>query len=141
MGINMKIKHRDYEESLFESLKDPREAIAYLNAALLDEDQRVFLLALKDVLTAQDIDVTEFAREAQLTRQNIYRMLSKKGNPRWDSLSSLLDALGLQVHLIKKQKPVTELFTLDKKLYKTLAKQAQQKGISVDALITAKLNK
>lgn len=46
----MRIKHRNYEDSLIEALKDSEKAIAYLNAALMDEDQRVFLLALKDVL-------------------------------------------------------------------------------------------
>lgn len=45
----MKRKHKDYQEHLLESLKDHDEALAYLNAALADEDQRVFLLALKDV--------------------------------------------------------------------------------------------
>ncbi len=38
-----------YEEHLFERLKNPKEAAAYLNAALEDEDPRVFLVALKDV--------------------------------------------------------------------------------------------
>lgn len=100
----MKKKYRNYEESLLEALKDPEEAIAYLNAALIDEDQRVFLLALKDVLTAQDVDISAFAEESNLSRQNIYRMLSKKGNPRWQNLSSLINAMGLQVHLSAKNK-------------------------------------
>lgn len=100
----MKRKHRNYKESLLEGLKDPKEALAYLNAALMDEDQRVFLLALKDVLTAQSIDISAFAEESHLNRQNIYRMLSKKGNPRWNNLHSLVDALGLQVKLEAKKR-------------------------------------
>ncbi len=51
----MHSKHRNYEESLFEALKDPQEALAYLNAALMDEDERVFLLALQDMFAAQNI--------------------------------------------------------------------------------------
>lgn len=138
----MKIKHRDYEESLIESLRDPQEALAYLNAALMDEDQRVFLLALKDVLTAQNIDISAFAQESQITRQNIYRMLSKKGNPRWESLTSLLNALGLQVHLSpKKRTKVTELFSLDKRLHKNLIIQATKQGVSLNDLINEKLRK
>lgn len=96
-------KHRNYEKSLFESLKDSQEALAYLNAALMDEDQRVFLLALKDVLAAQNIDISAFAQEANLSRQNIYRMLSQKGNPRWENLSLLIHAMGLQVQLSAKK--------------------------------------
>ena len=41
-----------YHEGLLESLKDPEEAIAYLNAALEDGDQEVILLAWRDVLEA-----------------------------------------------------------------------------------------
>lgn len=58
----MKRKHRRYEESLYEALKDHGEALAYLNAALQDEDQRVFVLALKDVLTAQNKDRQPFLK-------------------------------------------------------------------------------
>lgn len=98
-----KLKHRNYEESLLKALKDPEEALAYLNAALMDDDQRVFLLALKDVLDAQNIDISAFAQESNLTRQNIYRILSKKGNPRWENLSSIINAMGLQVQLSAKK--------------------------------------
>jgi len=62
----MKRKHKDYQESLLESLKDTKEAIAYLNAALADDDPRVFLLALKDVLTAQDIDISSLQKNPVL---------------------------------------------------------------------------
>jgi probable addiction module antidote protein len=138
----MKKRHRNYEESLFEALQDPQEALAYLNAALLDEDQRVFLLALKDVLTAQNIDISAFAQEADLTRQNIYRILSKTGNPRWDSLTSLLNALGLQLHLEeKKQTKVAELFPINKKLYSRLAGEAAKQGVKVNDFINEKLRK
>ncbi|MCK4517569.1 hypothetical protein KAT92_02250 [Candidatus Babeliales bacterium] len=45
-------KFRDYQEKLMEDLQDYDLASAYLNEALLDEDPRVFLLALKNVLAA-----------------------------------------------------------------------------------------
>lgn len=69
---------KNYEESLLQALKDPEEALEYLNAALMNEDQEVFLLALKHVLKAQGVDISAFAEEAHITRQNIYHMLSKK---------------------------------------------------------------
>jgi probable addiction module antidote protein len=95
---------KDYEESLLEALQDPEEALGYLNAALMDEDQEVFLLALKHVLKAQGVDVSAFAEEAEITRQNIYHMLSKKGNPRWHNFRSVIDAMGLQFKLEAKHK-------------------------------------
>jgi probable addiction module antidote protein len=95
---------KNYEESLLEALKNTDEAVAYLNAALMDEDQEVFLLALQHVLKAQGVDITAFAEEAQITRQNIYRMLSRKGNPRWHNFRSIIDAMGLQFKLEAKHK-------------------------------------
>lgn len=91
--------HRDFNEYLNARLQDRKLALDYLNEALNDEDERVFLLALKDVIAAQGGDISALAREAKLNRQNIYRMLSKKGNPRWDSLTSLFNVLGLQMQL------------------------------------------
>lgn len=40
----------DYQERLMERLQDSELAIEYLNESAQDEDQRVFLLALKDVI-------------------------------------------------------------------------------------------
>ena len=84
-----------YEDYLIESLKDPEEAKAYLNAALEDEDYHVFLLALRDVATA--FGITDIASNAELNRENIYKMLSAKGNPRISSLIPLLRAIGVRL--------------------------------------------
>lgn len=78
-----------------EALADPAEAAANLNAALEDGSQEVFLLALKDVATARG--VSRLAREADLNRENMYRILSKKGNPQLSSLKALLESLGLRL--------------------------------------------
>ncbi len=94
--------YKNYSELLNDRLKNPELAIAYLNEALQDEDQNVFLLALKDVLDAQNQDVSAFAKKAHISRQSFYRMLSKQGNPRWNNITSLIDAMGLQVHLSNK---------------------------------------
>jgi probable addiction module antidote protein len=102
--IRIMKRTKNYEESLLQALKDPEEALAYLNAALMDEDQEVFLLALKHVLKAQDVDISAFAEEVQITRQNVYHMLSKKGNPRWHNFRSIIDAMDLQFRLEAKQK-------------------------------------
>lgn len=44
-------KSISYKKNLIERLKKPKEAVAYLNAALAD-DIRVFLIALRDVTEA-----------------------------------------------------------------------------------------
>lgn len=89
------MKVQSYKESLFEALSDPEESLGYLNAALEDPSPGVFLLALKDVSEA--LGVTNIARKADLNRENLYRMLSENGNPRFTSLKALLEALGLQL--------------------------------------------
>ena len=97
-------RHLDFANYLDVKLKDPNFALAYLNEAL--EDERVFLLALKDVVSAQGGEMAALARDAKLNRQNLYRILSEKGNPRWASLNSLFNSLGLQVHLSLKHADV-----------------------------------
>lgn len=87
-----------YNEHLFERLKNPKEAAAYLNAALEDEDPRVFLVALKDVTEAHG-GMAKLAKEAELNRENLYRTLSTRGNPRLDSLVSILDVFDLHISI------------------------------------------
>ncbi|MBI2877391.1 MAG: putative addiction module antidote protein [Candidatus Tectomicrobia bacterium] len=89
-------RSKSYQEELIEALKDPIEAAEYLNAALEDEDQEVFLLALRDVAEAHG-GMTKLAQEAKLNRENLYRMLSKNGNPELHSLGTLLNTLGFRL--------------------------------------------
>lgn len=85
MTIGKKRQFQDFSEILKDKLKNPELAIAYLNEALANKDRKVFLLALKDVVEAQG-NITTFAQAAQTPRQNIYRMLSTKGNPTFEKL-------------------------------------------------------
>lgn len=89
-------KSRPYEESLKETLDDPNEAAAYLNAALEDGNPAVFLMALKDVADVYG-GVAKIAQQARLNRENLYRMLSRSGNPTVASLNSVLNSLGLRL--------------------------------------------
>ena len=85
-----------YEDWLIESLKDRKEAAAYLEAAIEDGDQAVLMLALRHVAQAQG-GVAEIARRANLTREATYKMLSKVGNPALSSLTAVLAATGLRL--------------------------------------------
>lgn len=86
-----------YYEGLLYRLKDPAQATAYLNAALEDGDQEVFLLALRDVAEARGM--ARVAEDAQLNRENLYRMLSRQGNPQLTSLYALLKSMGLRLSI------------------------------------------
>lgn len=93
----------DYQERLLKDLQDPEEAMAYLNAALMEEDPRMFLLALKNVVDAQ-ASMSEIAKKAQVNRENLYRMLSKNGNPKLTSIIPVLQSLGLHLSIGKAKK-------------------------------------
>jgi probable addiction module antidote protein len=101
---NKKVVYRDFQELVLENLKNASEATAYLQAALDDEDERVFLLALRDVLEARGGSIAELAEETHLNRQNLYRMLSTKGNPRFNSLKTVLNAIGFEMSITPMKK-------------------------------------
>ncbi len=89
-------KGTTYQEDLRASLKDPQEAAAYLNAAIEDGDRAVFLLALRNVAAAHG-GMAAIAEKARLSRESLYRMLSKKGNPEIRSIFILLHSMGLKL--------------------------------------------
>ena len=92
-----------YQEDLIEALKDPLEAAAYLNAAMEEDDRAVFLLALRNVAEAHG-GMASVAEKAHLNRENLYRMLSEKGNPEIKSIFSLLRSMGLKLTIEPKGK-------------------------------------
>lgn len=89
-------KSRSYQKDLLSALQDPDEAVEYLNAALEDGEPEVFLLALKDVVASHG-GMSKLATSTSLNRENLYRMLSTKGNPELKSLRALLGAMGMQL--------------------------------------------
>ncbi|MCK9304435.1 MAG: putative addiction module antidote protein [Bacteroidales bacterium] len=97
----MKKPYEDYEAGLQKSLGNEEEAAAYLNAALEDGSQDVFLMALRDVANARGF--SQLAHNADLNRENLYRILSATGNPQLASLNTLLDALGLKLAIETKK--------------------------------------
>lgn len=96
-GGSMK-KSRAYREVLLERLKDPSEAAAYLNAALQDDDTRVFLVALRDIVDANG-GISMLAKETELNRETLYKTLSMRGNPTIENLILMLDTLGFELQV------------------------------------------
>lgn len=91
-------KTTSYQKDLIESLKDRDEAAAYLNAAIEEGDRAVFLLALRNVVEANG-GMAAIAEKADLSRESLYRMLSRRGNPEIKSLLSLLRVMGLKLFI------------------------------------------
>lgn len=85
-------KTRPYRETLLNELKDKETAVHYLNAHI-GESTCDFLQAMRDVAEAQQM--SQVASDAGVRRESLYRMLSAKGNPTYNSLTGILTALGL----------------------------------------------
>ena len=86
-----------YKKELLKRLKDPKRAEAYINAALEDGSQEELLVALKNVCEAHGMART--ARKAKINRENMYRVLSAKGNPHLSTFTSILESTGLKLRV------------------------------------------
>ena len=95
---------KSYRAEPLKQLKDPKGAAEYLNACMADSEE-VVLLALRDVVEASG-GMANIARKTSLNRENLYRTLSKRGNPKLSSLASILEAVGITLHFapVKKHK-------------------------------------
>ena len=89
------MKPVSYKKILRKKLDDPEQAAEYLTACY-EQGPDVFLVGLRDVVEAHG----GMARAAQLSkfnRENLYRLISRGGNPRLSSLDAVLTSLGLKV--------------------------------------------
>jgi len=96
-------KLKEFKHYFAEKLKDPDYPIAYLNEALMDEDKRIFLVALKNVIEANEESKSSLAKENSISRSTLYRMLSTTGNPRWSNITSIVEAMDLQINISPKK--------------------------------------
>ena len=84
-----------YQSRLIESLKDPLEAAAYVEAVLEMEDPGALLVALRQVAKAHGI--AQVARRADVGEKTLFRALSENGNPTVVTLHKVLHAVGLRL--------------------------------------------
>lgn len=71
-------------------------AAEYLNTVLAENDPAMFLVALRNVAEAYG-GLRKVARETELNRPNLHRMLSKDGNPEIYTLTRVLKLMGLRL--------------------------------------------
>ena len=90
------MRQTDYQKDLIETLKNPAEAAAYLNAAIEEGDREAFLLALRNIAEANG-GIRAVAEKSHLNRESLYRTLSRRGNPEIKTLFSLLPQMGLKL--------------------------------------------
>jgi probable addiction module antidote protein len=96
-------KTANYQAFLIEQLRNNEDFCEeYLNEALRDEDQRLILMAIRNVAQATG-GLTRLAKNTGLNRQNLYRTLSKEGNPTWQRIEKIFDGLGYPLRAISKK--------------------------------------
>ncbi len=79
-------------------LKTDRDVVNYLNAALEDGDPATLLEALRNVAQARG-GMSALAEAAGVSRESLYRSLSRRGNPKIETVMELLRALGLKIKI------------------------------------------
>jgi probable addiction module antidote protein len=94
--MTMKDKHHD--DAMAELFKeDPKLAAATLDAILAEGgDQGELLVTLRQMAKAVG-GVPKVAEAAHLNAKQLYRTLSKEGNPEMRSLSAILRVMGLRL--------------------------------------------
>ena len=91
-------KTSSYRESLLESLTDPLEAAAYLDAAM-EDSQEAFLKASRNVAQAREMSMAQVATVSGVQRETLYRFLSEDGNPTLKTLRAILHTLGVRLRV------------------------------------------
>jgi probable addiction module antidote protein len=94
--------YTNFEEWHLKKLENPKRARAYLQLALedyeQDHDTEAFLLAIRDVAKARG-GIGKLAENTKLNRQSLYKALSSEGNPKLDTLSTILHGLGYRLSI------------------------------------------
>ena len=90
-----KIKTRPYDTA--EYLDTPEAIAEYLTDALEDNDPSFIARAIGTAARARGM--SEIAREAGVSRENLYRALSGDTKPEFDTIRRVLDALGVRLEV------------------------------------------
>ena len=79
-----------------EYLKTEEDMVAYLEAALEENDPTLVSAALGDIAKAKGM--TDIAKKTGLGRESLYKALSQEGNPEFSTIMKVISALGLKLH-------------------------------------------
>ena len=91
------MKDRSHDDAMVELFRDdPAVAAATLNAILADGDQGELLVTLRQMAKAVG-GVPAVAKASALNATQLYRTLSKRGNPELRSLTAWLRTMGFRL--------------------------------------------
>ena len=87
----------DFKKNLLKRLKNSDYAVEYIKSAIEENDLDFLHVAIGDVVKAHG--VSNISEITGITRQAIYHMISKDGNPSLRNINNILDALGLEIEI------------------------------------------
>jgi probable addiction module antidote protein len=91
----MKTETKPYDPLKFFINED--EIAAYLNDAFNDDDPDMFIIALGHV--AKRKGIAKIAADTGLNRESLYKALSGKSRPKWDTIQRIIKALNVNIRL------------------------------------------
>ena len=89
----MPLETRPYDTA--EYLDTPERIAAYIEAVLEDGDPALIRDAIGTVARARGM--TQIAQETGLGRESLYKALSEKGNPSFETVTKVLRVLGVKL--------------------------------------------
>lgn len=78
-----------------EHLEDEQAITEYLTIVLEENDPAAFMDALNTVARARGM--TQIAKDAGVSRESLYKSLGGGASPRFDTISKVLNALGIKL--------------------------------------------
>lgn len=92
--MSNKTKTIPYDSAEF--LETEEDMAVYLEACLEENDPALIAHALGVITRIKGM--TQLSRETEITREGLYRALSKDGNPEFATVLKVFNALGLRLH-------------------------------------------
>jgi len=84
-----------FDDYMVQSMKDPAQAAAYIEAVIELDDPAALLVALRQVAKAHGM--AEVARRANVGDKTLFKALSASGNPTLATVHKVLAAVGLRL--------------------------------------------
>lgn len=89
-----------------EYLRTEEERAAYLDACMGEAPDDPAFIAHALGVVARSRNMSQLARDTGLTREGLYKALSKEGNPSFDTVLKVVNALGYRLALVSGKKTV-----------------------------------
>ena len=92
----MKTETKPYNP--FDYFESDDEIACYLNTAYLDDDPQMFIIALGYL--AKTRGIATIAEKTGLNRESLYKTLSGKTQPKWDTIQRIMKALNINIRAV-----------------------------------------